>query len=64
MCVCVCVCVCVCEQVELCIVKLDRAEQLINGLGGEKDRWTEAAHALRTQFHGLTGDVLVRVQLV
>ena len=26
------------QEVELCIVKLDRAEKLINGLGGEKDR--------------------------
>lgn len=40
-------------QVEMCGLKLDRAEQLISGLGGEKDRWTEAAHALRSQFNGL-----------
>ncbi len=42
------------------MLKLDRAEQLISGLGGEKDRWTEAAHALRSQFNSLTGDMLVR----
>ena len=27
------------NQVDLCTKKLDRAEQLIGGLGGEKDRW-------------------------
>ena len=27
------------NQVDLCSKKLDRAEQLIGGLGGEKDRW-------------------------
>ncbi len=50
MCVCVCVCVCVQirlqEEVELCTAKLERAEKLISGLGGEKARWTEAAEQL------------------
>ena len=29
------------NQVALCTKKLDRAEQLIGGLGGEKDRWVD-----------------------
>ena len=31
------------NQVDLCTKKLDRAEQLIGGLGGEKDRWVASA---------------------
>ena len=27
------------KQVDLCARKLERAEKLIGGLGGEKDRW-------------------------
>lgn len=30
-------------EVQLCTVKLERAEKLISGLGGEKQRWTAAA---------------------
>ena len=29
------------EEVDLCKTKLGRAEKLIQGLGGEKTRWTE-----------------------
>ena len=43
----------VCEQ------KLDRAEKLIGGLGGEKDRWTEAARVLGEKYDRITGDVLL-----
>ncbi|KAI0217392.1 Dynein heavy chain 7, axonemal [Lamellibrachia satsuma] len=47
------------NQVDLCSKKLDRAEQLIGGLGGEKDRWSEAAKSLAEQYINLTGDVLI-----
>lgn len=40
-------------------MKLERAEALISGLGGERDRWTDAAQGLRAAFNGLTGDMLV-----
>ena len=33
-------------NIDLCSKKLDRAEKLIGGLGGEKTRWTETAAAL------------------
>ena len=36
-----------------------RAEQLIGGLGGEKDRWGKAAEDLSHQYENLTGDVLI-----
>uniref|UniRef100_A0A8C9L6L3 AAA+ ATPase domain-containing protein n=1 Tax=Pavo cristatus TaxID=9049 RepID=A0A8C9L6L3_PAVCR len=47
------------NNIELCSQKLVRAEQLISGLGGEKDRWTEAARQLRIRYIDLTGDVLL-----
>ncbi|KAK3267509.1 hypothetical protein CYMTET_23939 [Cymbomonas tetramitiformis] len=34
------------DEVDLCTVKLERAEKLINGLGGERSRWTEVAGQL------------------
>ncbi|XP_061847983.1 dynein axonemal heavy chain 3 [Colius striatus] len=47
------------NNIELCSQKLVRAEQLISGLGGEKDRWTEAARLLGIQYIDLIGDVLL-----
>ena len=35
-----------------------RAEKLIGGLGGEKDRWSKAAKDLTIQYDNLTGDIL------
>ncbi|XP_068952632.1 dynein axonemal heavy chain 3 [Petaurus breviceps papuanus] len=47
------------DNIELCSQKLIRAEKLISGLGGEKDRWTEAARLLGIRYTNLTGDVLL-----
>ncbi|XP_071816044.1 dynein axonemal heavy chain 12-like isoform X3 [Apostichopus japonicus] len=47
------------KQVDLCAKKLDRAEKLIGGLGGEKDRWTVAAASLQNIYDNLIGDVLI-----
>ena len=44
---------------DLCQKKLIRAEQLIGGLGGEKDRWSVSAAELGVRYTNLTGDVLV-----
>ncbi len=41
-----------------------RAEQLIGGLGGEKDRWGKAALDLGNQYNNLTGDVLCAAGVV
>lgn len=38
------------DNIELCSQKLIRAEKLIGGLGGEKDRWTEAARLLGIRY--------------
>lgn len=35
------------DNIENCSKKLDRAEKIINGLGGEKTRWTETVDSLK-----------------
>ena len=51
-------------QVDLCQKKLERAEALIGGLGGEKLRWTQAAKDLGAQYENLTGDILLSSAVV
>jgi dynein heavy chain len=51
-------------QVDLCQKKLERAEALIGGLGGEKVRWTQAALDLGAQYENLTGDILLSSGIV
>ncbi|XP_021921863.1 dynein heavy chain 7, axonemal isoform X5 [Zootermopsis nevadensis] len=46
-------------EVELCNMKLKRAEDLIGGLGGERTRWSATAKALGKKYETLTGDVLI-----
>ncbi|KAF5404423.1 hypothetical protein PHET_02178 [Paragonimus heterotremus] len=52
------------DNIELCSKKLDRAEKLISGLGGEKNRWTEAAAMLKNRYHNIIGDVLLSAGVV
>ena len=52
------------KEVGMCTVKLQRAEQLIGGLGGEKVRWNQAAKDLSEIYTNLTGDVLISSGLV
>ncbi|KAJ1636012.1 dynein heavy chain [Pavlovales sp. CCMP2436] len=47
------------DKYEDCNTKLERAEKLLSGLGGEQVRWTEVAASLGPKFTNLTGDVLV-----
>ncbi|XP_064606960.1 dynein axonemal heavy chain 12-like isoform X2 [Liolophura sinensis] len=51
-------------QVDLCGKKLVRAEKLINGLGGEKTRWTQAAKDLQDIYDNLIGDVLISAGVI
>lgn len=37
---------------------------LTGGLGGEKDRWNEAARMLSERYHNITGDVLMSAGVV
>uniref|UniRef100_A0A803TXX3 Dynein axonemal heavy chain 7 n=1 Tax=Anolis carolinensis TaxID=28377 RepID=A0A803TXX3_ANOCA len=50
--------------VDLCSKKLDRAEKLLGGLGGEKTRWSQSALELGKQYVNLTGDILVSSGIV
>ncbi|XP_029081389.1 dynein heavy chain 7, axonemal [Monodon monoceros] len=47
------------NQVDLCSKKLERAEKLIGGLGGEKTRWSQTALELGQLYINLTGDILI-----
>jgi len=47
------------QQSDECEKKLMRAEALIGGLGGEKDRWAEVSVALGKVFDNITGDILI-----
>jgi dynein heavy chain len=46
-------------EYELCLAKLDRANKLIGGLGGEKTRWAETVETLSHELHALFGDMLL-----
>eukprot|EP01035_Chromulina_nebulosa_P021320 gene21320-27624_t len=46
-------------QAGLCDTKIVRANQLLDGLGGERSRWTDFSHQLSDRYEKLTGDVLV-----
>ena len=43
------------QQVDDCIKKLDRAERLINGLGGERTRWAQFVEDLVAKIAQLRG---------
>ena len=47
------------EEIEETKWKLIRAEKLINGLGGEKVRWTELVQNLDETYDNIIGDVLL-----
>eukprot|EP00753_Platysulcus_tardus_P001936 PLAT11596.28.p1 GENE.PLAT11596.28~~PLAT11596.28.p1 ORF type:complete len:1478 (+),score=919.34 PLAT11596.28:361-4434(+) len=52
------------KEVDECWTKLDRAQRLISGLGGEKDRWTNASMELGEQYDNLVGDILLSAGVV
>ena len=52
------------DGVDLCTQKLDRAEKLIGGLGGEKTRWTESVNALGDMYKMLVGDMLISAGVI
>ena len=52
------------NDVDICTQKLERAEKLIGGLGGEKDRWNEAAEQLGAVYNNLTGDMLISAGVI
>ncbi len=51
-------------EVQLCSIKLERAEKLIGGLGGEKVRWTETAQRLKDAYTHLIGDMIISAAII
>ncbi|XP_076243987.1 dynein heavy chain at 62B [Calliopsis andreniformis] len=51
-------------EVTNCRNKLIRAEKLISGLGGEKDRWITAATHLQKSYDTLPGDILISCGMI
>uniref|UniRef100_A0A1I8MKN2 AAA+ ATPase domain-containing protein n=1 Tax=Musca domestica TaxID=7370 RepID=A0A1I8MKN2_MUSDO len=47
------------DEIDNCEKKLNRAEKLLGGLGGEKTRWSETAHNLHHSISNIVGDVLL-----
>ena len=43
------------DNIELCSQKLDRAEKLIHGLGGERERWSSMATNLGSRLFNIAG---------
>ncbi|RXG59106.1 hypothetical protein Avbf_01107 [Armadillidium vulgare] len=52
------------DSIVRCEQKRDRSERLIGGLGGERGRWSEAAHELSEQLEHIVGDVMVSAALI
>ncbi|XP_017762251.1 PREDICTED: dynein heavy chain 12, axonemal-like [Eufriesea mexicana] len=52
------------NEVTNCRNKLIRAEKLISGLGGEKDRWMTAAANLQSSYDTLPGDILISCGMI
>ena len=47
------------ENARICVEKIDRAEKLLGGLGGEKARWRIYAKELGEQLGRVVGDMLI-----
>lgn len=43
------------DEISVCTQKLERAEKLISGLGGEKDRWSQLAVKLQESLTNVIG---------
>ncbi|XP_073507678.1 dynein axonemal heavy chain 3-like [Phyllobates terribilis] len=52
------------ENINMTKLKLDRAEKLINGLGGEKQRWRGIAIQLEDTYQNIVGDMLLSAGIV
>ncbi|KAJ3385211.1 Dynein heavy chain 7, axonemal [Entophlyctis sp. JEL0112] len=52
------------REVKSCEEQLDRAQKLLGGLGGEKQRWTEVVSQLDGTLYNLSGDVLLSAGVV
>ncbi|KAJ1555349.1 Dynein heavy chain 7, axonemal [Nowakowskiella sp. JEL0078] len=52
------------KEVKSCEEQLDRAQKLLGGLGGEKQRWSEIVHKLDATLYNLPGDILISAGVI
>lgn len=52
------------READLCKKRLQRADDLIKGLGGEQTRWSATAKELGERYFVLTGDILIASAVV
>ena len=52
------------NEVEDCAAKLDRAERLMGGLGGERLRWQQSVEELAKSYTNITGDVMLSAGII
>lgn len=52
------------SKIQLTKLKIERAEKLIHGLGGEKARWTNQINELTHTYDHIIGDVLLSSAIV
>ena len=52
------------NEVKSCSQQLERAQTLLGGLGGEKQRWTDVVTQLESSLFNLTGDVLISAGVI
>jgi dynein heavy chain len=52
------------NEVKSCSDQLERAQTLLGGLGGEKQRWTDVVKVLDGELYNLTGDVLISAGVI
>ncbi|XP_074111940.1 dynein axonemal heavy chain 7 [Cotesia typhae] len=52
------------KEVEICEQKLEKAEALIQSLGGEKSKWMATADRLKMAFDNLPGDLLLSCGII
>lgn len=52
------------NEEDVCTKKLQRAEELIRGLGGEQSRWESTAKALGESYYSLTGKTINRMIMI
>ena len=52
------------SQAQSCDTKIGRANELLDGLGGERERWNMFSEQLADKYNRLTGDVLISAGLI
>ena len=52
------------DSIEQCCQKMERAEKLIGGLGGEQEFWRSMGNKLEFKLQQLSGDILISASII